>query len=386
MDRSLRLLQVIREGGGTPGVELRVAEKLRAAGHTVRVAGSPEVRGYVERAGFPYLELPWPEPDERYGDQPLIPQQLRAAEPLARRLAELAGLGADAMISDSAAFAGPLAARLAGLPSVSLMPTVHVADQFASGPATELVHPTNRVRARLGLPPVDSFLDQFYDVDRVLMLTARELEPPELALPALLGYVGPQLTPAAAAEVDQLIPDGSGPLVLVGLSTSEQGQAEVLRRILDALRRADVRAVVTVGPAVDPAAFAATERIRVYGTVPHAPIMARADLVITHAGHGTVIGALAAGVPLLCLPMGRDQPAVAERVARHGAGIVLDPESPADRIGDALRRALDEPGFADGARRLAAAIARYPDDLVVREIEAVARRSAPPETSVRDLS
>lgn len=99
-----------------------------------------------------------------------------------------------------------------------------------------------------------------------------------------------------------------------------------------------------------------------------------------------MIGALAAGVPLLCLPMGRDQPAVAERVARHGAGLVLDPEAPADRIGDALRRVLDEPGFADGACRLATAIARYPDDLVVREIEAAASRSAPPGISVRELS
>lgn len=88
MDRSLRLLQVIREGGGTPGVELRVADKLRARGHAVRVAGSPEVRGDVERGGFPYLELPWPEPGERYGDQTLVPQQLQAAEPWARRLAE----------------------------------------------------------------------------------------------------------------------------------------------------------------------------------------------------------------------------------------------------------------------------------------------------------
>jgi UDP:flavonoid glycosyltransferase YjiC (YdhE family) len=78
--------------------------------------------------------------------------------------------------------------------------------------------------------------------------------------------------------------------------------------------------------------------------------------------------------------------AVAERVARHGAGLVLDPESPAGRIEDALRRVLDEPGLADGARRLAAAIARYPEDLVVREIEAVAQRSAPPEIPVRELS
>jgi len=29
--------------------------------------------------------------------------------------------------------------------------------------------------------------------------------------------------------------------------------------------------------------------------------------VITHAGHGSVLKALAAGVPLVCMPLGRDQ-------------------------------------------------------------------------------
>jgi len=32
-----------------------------------------------------------------------------------------------------------------------------------------------------------------------------------------------------------------------------------------------------------------------------------ADLVITHAGHGTLMRALSHGLPLVCLPMGRDQ-------------------------------------------------------------------------------
>lgn len=369
---ALRILQVIRDGGGTPGVELRVAEKLRAAGHHVRVAGSPEVGAVIERAGFAYLRLLWPKSGERYGDRPLILQQLDAAETWARALAGLAEPDTDVIITDSAVFAGALAAQLVGLPSVSLMPTVYVADEFTTGPAAALVEPANRIRASLRLAPVATFADQFLDVDRMLMLTARELEPPDVAPPAHVRYVGPQLPPADAGSVDALIPPGPEPLVIVGLSTSEQDQRTLLRRIVHVLHDAEVRAVVTVGPAVDPAEIPGSDRLVVCRTAPHGPLMARADVVITHAGHGTVAAALRAGVPLLCLPMGRDQPAVAARVARHGAGIVLDPAVADDLIAGALRQLLTEPDFAAAAGRLARAIAGYPDELVVREIEAVA--------------
>jgi UDP:flavonoid glycosyltransferase YjiC (YdhE family) len=39
----------------------------------------------------------------------------------------------------------------------------------------------------------------------------------------------------------------------------------------------------------------------------HGDILDRVDLVLNHAGHGTVLSSLTAGVPLVCMPMGRDQ-------------------------------------------------------------------------------
>lgn len=62
--------------------------------------------------------------------------------------------------------------------------------------------------------------------------------------------------------------------------------------------------------------------------VPYAPqleLIRRATLVITHAGLNTALETLAAGVPMVCLPITNDQPGVAERVRWLGAGEVLKP-------------------------------------------------------------
>ncbi len=79
--------------------------------------------------------------------------------------------------------------------------------------------------------------------------------------------------------------------------------------------------------------------------------------MITHGGHGTVIKALAAGVPMLCLPHGRDQADDAARVVAAGAGLRLSRRSDAAVIQAALQRILTERSFRDAARRMADAIA-----------------------------
>lgn len=64
--------------------------------------------------------------------------------------------------------------------------------------------------------------------------------------------------------------------------------------------------------------------------------------------------ALAAGVPALVLPMGRDQLDNAARVVARGAGMRLKPSARPRAIEAAVRRLLDEPRHREGARRMAA--------------------------------
>jgi UDP:flavonoid glycosyltransferase YjiC (YdhE family) len=137
--------------------------------------------------------------------------------------------------------------------------------------------------------------------------------------------------------------------VLVSLSTGHQDQLALLRRIVGAIAGMPVRAVVTTGNAIDPGELAAPEGVQVLRSAPHSAVLAEAAAVVSHGGHGTVIKALAAGVPQLIVPMGRDQLDNAARVAARGAGLRLRPGASGRAIAAAVRRLLDEPSHREGA-------------------------------------
>ncbi|MGI9052284.1 MAG: glycosyltransferase [Ilumatobacteraceae bacterium] len=87
-------------------------------------------------------------------------------------------------------------------------------------------------------------------------------------------------------------------------------------------------------------AVAPSHNVTIVRSAPHGPILREASLVITHCGHGTVMKALAHGVPMVCIPMGRDQSDTAARVVHHGAGMRLSPRSCSTRITAAVREVL----------------------------------------------
>ena len=79
-----------------------------------------------------------------------------------------------------------------------------------------------------------------------------------------------------------------------------------------------------------------------------------ASLVICHAGHGTVCETLLAGTPLLLLPRQAEQRWLCDRVVATGAArmLIATKERTPDHA-PAIRRLVDEPGFAMAARGFA---------------------------------
>lgn len=166
------------------------------------------------------------------------------------------------------------------------------------------------------------------------------------------------------------VPPGDDPLVLVAMSSTFQDHAGCLQRIADAMATLPVRAVITTGPALKPDVLRASENVTVLPSAPHNEVLKHASLVITHGGHGTVIKTLAAGVPLVVLPHGRDQADNAARVTARGAGMAIRRTATSEAIANAVVRVLDDPSYQDGARRLGAAIRRYSDnETLIRELE-----------------
>jgi UDP:flavonoid glycosyltransferase YjiC (YdhE family) len=122
-------------------------------------------------------------------------------------------------------------------------------------------------------------------------------------------------------------------------------------------------------------ALALPENVIAVSSAPHASVFPHAAAVVTHAGHGTVMRALSAGLPLLCLPMGRDQDDNAARVGFAGAGLRLRPSASATRIAAAVRRLLEEPRYRVAAEEIGQTITRdAPAHRATAELEALAAR------------
>ena len=238
----------------------------------------------------------------------------------------------------------------------------------------------NRLRARRGLPPLRAVWDQLHHLDRVLVLTSPSFDIVGAPPPNVV-YAGPQLDDPEWSAVEWAPPPGDGPLVLASLSSGFQDQAATLGRVVEALRALPMRAVVTTGPAMDPAGLGpGPEHVRVVRSAPHQRVLAHAAAVVTHAGHGTLLKALAAGVPAVCLPMGRDQADNAARLVRLGAGLRLKPGARAAAIRGAVRRVIDEPAFAERAGAFAERLHGEAGDppIAVAELEALVAGGRPP--------
>jgi MGT family glycosyltransferase len=216
----------------------------------------------------------------------------------------------------------------------------------------------NTMRRDLGLAPVSHPFDQLRTVARSVVLTSAAFDFPASEPEPHLVYAGPWLEDPQWVEswTSPWSADDRRPLVIVGFSTTFQNQAGVLQRVIAALGALPVRAVVTIGPAIDRGAFTAPPNVHVCASAPHRVLLRDAALTITHAGHGTVIRSLAAGVPVLCMPMGRDQNENAARVAARGVGLRLSPGATVEAIQRAARTLLDDPGYRARAAALGAQI------------------------------
>ena len=188
----------------------------------------------------------------------------------------------------------------------------------------------NVLRTAHGLRPLDDIWDQVRRAAKVLVLTSARFDFPA-RLPDSVRYVGPVLDdPAWAADQHWTPPRGEDPLVLVAMSSTYQNHVDSLQRCVDALASLPVRGVVTTGPAIEPTELRGAPNVHIVAAAPHSEVLKHVSAVVTHGGHGTVARTLAAGIPLVVLPHGRDQ---GDNAARHRARGGNRPEKDGRPIG-----------------------------------------------------
>ncbi|HEU5035491.1 MAG TPA: glycosyltransferase [Nocardioides sp.] len=198
----------------------------------------------------------------------------------------------------------------------------------------------NEMRRELGLPELTSALDNLLAPNTVIALTSEPLEYRRSDLPANVHLVGTQPWDPPAERPAYLDEPGD-PWVLVTCSTEYQGDEQLARVAVEALRDEPVRVLVTLADAYAEAALSTAGNVRVERFVPHGHVLPDAAAVVCHGGMGIVTKAAAAGVPTVVVPFGRDQPEIARRVTEAGAGVSLKPKQlTPERLRDAVRRAM----------------------------------------------
>jgi MGT family glycosyltransferase len=332
-----RLLLVTWHGGGNVNPLLVLGQALVAHGHDVHGLIPATLAPRFEAAGLPFTEHGggW-------------------GEDLATDVADQLALHpCHAAVVDYMMTGALCGAELTGVPTVAFVHTLYTG--VADGTASPMemaggIEAVNTWRQALQLKPLEQVTD-LLDRSRLVLVTAT----PELdggdTYPANVQLVGPLVAPERRGA------DEPGPRyrVVANLGTTPMDEAPLARRLAAALGQLDVPALLTVGDHLDPSTIDAPPDVTVSGYVPHGQVLPGADLFISHGGLSGIGTALAHGVPVLCLPLGRDQPDNAARLAAVGAGRVLDPASGIDELRDAIRGALDDPALRDGARRQQAA-------------------------------
>jgi zeaxanthin glucosyltransferase len=294
----------------------------------------------------------------------------------------LTEIGADAVVGDAMEPASGLLADHLGLPHVSLAaalpvhhdPTVPLPflswsyDPSEKGlrrnrggerVARQLLTRQRRTIARwaqqFALPPRDSLWDCLSRTAQISQLVPSFDFPREPA--SHRHMVGP-LRAAPRVEVANDGADGARPLVFASLGTLQGHRVEIFRAVAKACRELGARCVVAHCGRLDAARAARIDADLVTDFVPQEKILRSASVCVTHAGMNTVLDSLAAGVPMLAIPIAFDQPGIAARIVHHGVGerisrMLVSPK----RVKASLARLLPEASVRDKARAIGRDIA-----------------------------
>jgi UDP:flavonoid glycosyltransferase YjiC (YdhE family) len=369
-----------------------IAAALNEAGHDVALASSRSFQSQLKATGLRSITagLDWLESEVELAFPDMVPriqagttkqfaiEQVfcsRTARRMAGDIIELAETWRpDIVLREYCEFGGGIAAKVLGIPCVlhGFGLWRHI-DEFVEIGGAQL----RCVAAEAGVIDDDlKWLDGDLLVDACPPFLQDTSQRPYPARSQLIRPVpfdtttGPSSLPSWAADVQD-----NGPVVYVGLGTVMNRRGGTLEAILDDLVELEATLVVTTGPGRLPADFGPQpSHVHIEPYLPLTQLLPHCDLVVCHAGWGTMIGALAHGLPLVCVPMGADQFMNAERCVAAGVGpSIAATELRPGMIRDTASAVLDQPAYRTAARRAQAQIDEMPrPDQVVHAVEALA--------------
>ncbi|HMJ33776.1 MAG TPA: glycosyltransferase [Baekduia sp.] len=383
---------------------IALGRALRARGHEVVVETWTRWQADVEREGLRFAPAP------EYHVFPTLERPLKPYEAVVRATGVTRELvrveRPDVVVADILTLAPALSAELEGVPWATLVP--HVDPRGAAGfppysvgarlPRTAvgrrfwgLFDPVigrglelgraelNETRRRLGLGPL-AHVHGGISRELAMVGTFPQLEYPRGGGGAEPGthVVGPLQWEPPFGEVE--LPDGdpSWPVVLVAPSTAQDREHVMLRAALEGLARLPVRVLATTNRRAPATPLPVPANARLVDWVSYSQTMPRCDVVVCHAGHGTLARALSSGCVVVACPAAGDMNENAARLDWARAGVRLPRRLVSARgLRVAVQRALADPSLRARARELAAWHARRdPADRAAELVEGLAARRA----------
>jgi len=350
-----------------------IARAAAAAGHTVAFASTPSMVPTVGSLGFEAFPIGRPGSGKPPPRLPLRPVDIEREEREFRE--RFAGGGArerapgvlalckvwqpDVLVIDETDFGSMLAAESAGRPYASVVVLI------ASGSFTRpdlIGEELDVLRAEYGLPPDPEL--QVLSRHLVLAPGPPSLRDPDYPLPSTAHSFRPAATPDGGAGTPPwpvALPDS--PTVYFTLGTVfniESG--DLFARVLAGLGELQVNVIATTGDWIDPAEFGPLPaHVRVEQFVPQASVLPYSNVVVSHAGSGSLLGALAHGLPQVLIPLGADQPFNAARCEALGVARVLDAvEVTPELIRHEVSTVLENTAYRTRAERLRDELAALP--------------------------
>ena len=386
----MRVVLAVEGTRGDVHPMLALGERLRAAGHAVRVCASPDFADDAQARGLDFhpiggsIRALLTEQAEALHAGPLALGRVSFRYMLQSLKAQFEGLlegarGADLVVGAGVQLAAPSIAEKLWLPYryVAYCPAILPSREHAPFLVEQQSWPAlanrlawslafvglrlapglsiDRERGRLGLPPIR-------DIGRYLMsagpLLAVDRELAEAPADAPFQVVQiPCLHPfepePLPAKLEAFLAAGPPPVYLGFGSMTDPRPAETTRRLLDALARRGLRAVIARGWA-GLGDGPLPEGVTVTDPVSHAALFPRMAGVVHHGGAGTTATAARAGVPQLVMPHLLDQFYWARRVQQLGLGPppVRRRDFTPERLADALAELAENEVLAERAREL----------------------------------
>jgi UDP:flavonoid glycosyltransferase YjiC (YdhE family) len=367
----VRILFSSTRGAGHFNPLLPFANAFVRTGHEVLFAGPPDLAGPVDGAGFAFLQFD-PPPEDQLGAiwarvPELPPEQanevvvgevfgrLNTAAALPRLREACEQWRPDAVLRDPNEYGSALAAELHGIPHARVAIGLASVEELGLGIAAGAI---DAIRQAEGLA-------SDLRADLLRRSPYLSLFPPTLdegVQPDTHRFHDPVWEQPPGDLPDWWRGREHQPLVYVtfgSVAGSFPQALPVYGVALQAVADLPVRVLLTVGRDLDPDALPdAPDNVRVERWVPQQDVLGHAAAAVVHGGSGSTLGALAAGVPLVVVPLFADQPQNARRVAEVGAGLAVEPDR--DDLGattgplrDAIASVLSEPSFGERARALA---------------------------------